>query len=215
MGSQVRAGRSVVRHRVLTAAIGGLLSAGAIVGVAAPGAQAATAAVPATMTPLAQATTAEVAAAAAPVAQVPERVARPSVPSYLPTVAHTRLVEAIAIGRARRAVGARGVWRHMCLGFVRTRFGLPIRQRSAIGAWRASRHKHYGLPPAGVPVFWSGGHRGHGHVALSLGHGMIVSTDLPYTGHVTRTTLSAPRRHWGLHYLGWTEDLEGYRIYRR
>ncbi|HEX3612692.1 MAG TPA: hypothetical protein VHU88_13480 [Sporichthyaceae bacterium] len=207
----------MVRHRVLTAAIGGLLSAGAIVGVAAPGAQAATAAVPATTTPLAQAPTAEVAAAATPVVQVPERVARPSVPSYLPTVAHTRLVEAIALGRARRAVGARGVWRHMCLGFVRTRFGLPIRQHSAIGAWSVSSHKHRwdAHPPAGVPVFWSGGSRGHGHVALSLGHGMIVSTDLPYNGHVTRTTLSAPRRHWGLHYLGWTEDLEGYRIYRR
>jgi len=212
MGSQARAGRSAVRRRVLTAAIGGLLSAGAIVGISAPGAQAATE-VPAAATPVAA--VASAAAEAVPVAMVPERASRPSAPSYLPTIAHTRLVEQIALGRARRAVGERGVWRHMCLSFVRTRYGLPIRHHSAIAAWHAARHKHYGLPPAGVPVFWSGGSRGHGHVAISLGHGRIISTDLPYPGHVTRTTLSAPRRHWGLHYLGWTEDLNGYRIYRR
>ena len=64
-------------------------------------------------------------------------------------------------------------------------------------------------------MFWTGGSHRAGHVAMSLGHGRIISTDLPYTGHVTRTSLSAPGAHWGLRYLGWTEDLEGVRIYHR
>jgi cell wall-associated NlpC family hydrolase len=123
----------------------------------------------------------------------------------------------IGLARAKRWIGAHGHWRHLCLAFVRTRYELPKRQHTAIRAWSAARHKHRHdrYPPAGVPVFWSGGSHRHGHVAISLGHGMIISTDLPRTGHVTRTRLSTVERRWGLHYLGWTEDLEGVRIYRR
>jgi hypothetical protein len=192
----------VVRDRALAVTIGGLLLGGSIVGVA-PGAAAATAAHP---------------SAGVPIARVAERFQHPIEHSGLiPSRAHTRVIDRVAILRASRAVGARGVWRHLCLGFVRTRFGLPKVESSAIEAWRLAQHKHrYDRhPPAGVPVFWSGGSRGHGHVAVSLGHGMIVSTDIPYTGHVARTYLSAPGRRWGLRYLGWTEDLEGVRIYRR
>ncbi|HEX3612691.1 MAG TPA: hypothetical protein VHU88_13475 [Sporichthyaceae bacterium] len=134
-----------------------------------------------------------------------------------PTRAHTRRVRRAAVRRARRAIGRRRHWRHMCLSFVRTRYHLPRRQHSAYRAWRAAHHKHRHdrRPPAGVPVFWSGGSHHLGHVAISLGHGWIITTDLPRTGHVTRVRLSTIHRRWGLHYLGWTEDLEGYRIYRR
>jgi cell wall-associated NlpC family hydrolase len=105
----------------------------------------------------------------------------------------------------------------MCLAFVRTRYGLPKRESTAIGAWRDARHKHRHdrNPPPGVPIFWYGGSHRAGHVAISLGRGMIISTDFPHTGHIARVRLSAVRRHWGLRYLGWTEDLEGRRIYRR
>jgi cell wall-associated NlpC family hydrolase len=176
------------RDRLLTAAIGGLLVGGSILGVA-PGAQAAVATQPAVATQI---------------AALPDREAP-----------H---INVSAIARANRLVGLRrGHYPHLCLAFVRTRYELPRRHHTAIGAWLAAKHKHRHdrRPPAGVPVFWSGGSRGRGHVAISLGHGRIISTDLPRTGHITRTGLSAPGRAWGLHYLGWTEDLEGVRIYHR
>jgi hypothetical protein len=170
-----------------TAAIGGLLLGGAIVGVA-PGAQAAV-----TSQPM----------AAAQIATAP---GHPS-----------PLIDLHAIARATRYVGARRHFPHLCLAFVRTSFELPIRHHSAMGAWSAAKHKHrYDRhPPAGVPLFWSGGRHRFGHVAMSLGHGMIISTDRPYTGRISRTRLSTIERAWHLHYLGWTEDLEGVRIYHR
>ncbi len=50
-------------------------------------------------------------------------------------------------------------------------------------------------------------------MAVSLGDGWIVSTDFPYTGHIAKGRLSDIAADWGLNYLGWTEDLEGVRIY--
>jgi hypothetical protein len=41
----------------------------------------------------------------------------------------------------------------------------------------------------------------------------MVSTDFPYTGHIAKGRLSDIAADWGLNYLGWTEDLEGVRIY--
>jgi hypothetical protein len=124
-------------------------------------------------------------------------------------------IDLAAIARAKKYIGARGDWAHLCLAFVRTTFRLPAVESTAIGAWHNAKHKHRGdkNPPAGVPVFWSGGYSGAGHVAVSLGGGWIVSTDLPYTGHIAKASLSEIHADWGLNYLGWTEDLEGVRIY--
>jgi hypothetical protein len=202
MGSQDLFKRRVLRNRVAAAAVSGALLGGSILGVA-PEAQATMLAVPAAGTQSAQ---------AAQALQVPSKHS-----VLIPTRAHTRLVRGIAIRRAKRAIGIRHGYRHLCLLFVRTRYGVPKRAHTALRAWSAARHKHRHdhYPPAGVPVFWSGGsHRG-GHVAISLGHGMIVSTDMPRTGHVGRIRLSTIARRWHLRYLGWTEDLNGVRIYRR
>jgi hypothetical protein len=203
MGSQYRFARHVLRDRVLAAAVGGALLGGSILGVS-PEAQAATiAAGP---------------AAATQIAQVAQQIQDTSEDvGLIPSRAHTRFVERVAIRRATRAVGIRHGYRHLCLLFVRTRYGVPKRAHTAIRAWSVSRHKHRHdrNPPAGVPVFWSGGSRGGGHVAISLGHGMIVSTDMPRAGHVGRIRLSTIARRWHLRYLGWTEDLNGVRIYRR
>jgi hypothetical protein len=123
-------------------------------------------------------------------------------------------LDAAALRRAQRYVGTRGPWSHLCLRFVRKVYQLPARDRSAIAAWRAadSRHKGDALPPAGVPVFWSGG--GPGHVALSLGDGWVLTSDYPTSGRVTRVPISTIDAAWGLHYLGWTDDLEGVTIHR-
>lgn len=124
-------------------------------------------------------------------------------------------IDQAAIARAEKYIGAKRKWAHMCLGFVRTAFGLQRVESTAIGAWDATKHKHRGdsNPPAGVPVFWSGGSSGDGHVAFSLGGGSIISTDLPYPGHISKAQLSDVQAAWGLKYLGWTEDLEGVRVY--
>jgi hypothetical protein len=156
---------------------------------------------------------------------VPAALETLSVPSYAAEVAPTSVVvptaltgaptvDQWAIARAKQ-IGAAGNWTNLCLGFVREMFGLPIKQASAIAAWQTAVYKHIAdaNPPAGVPVFWSGGSAGAGHVAYSLGDGMVISTDLPAAGYVSEVPLSWIQAKWGLTYLGWTEDLEGIRVY--
>lgn len=95
-----------------------------------------------------------------------------------------------------------------CLQFVRTLVGAPGGQYDAMTGWNQAHLKHHGdgNPPAGVPVWWGGG---HGHVAFYVGGGKIVSTDLPTMGRVGLVNLSTPSKLWGKPYLGWTGDLNG------
>lgn len=81
----------------------------------------------------------------------------------------------------------------------------------AVDGWKATKHRHPGdrNPPAGVPVFWSGGTHGYGHAAVSLGGGKIRSTDAGGPGRIATVDLGWVERTWGLTYLGWTEDLAG------
>jgi cell wall-associated NlpC family hydrolase len=139
-----------------------------------------------------------------PVAPVPMALAQAELPQ----------LDQAALRRAERYVGTVGPWSHRCLRFVRKVYGLPARDPSAIAAWHESRSRHKGdrLPPAGVPVFWSGG--GPGHVALSLGDGWVLTSDYPSAGRVTRVSISTLRTAWHLQYLGWTDDLEGVVVHR-
>jgi cell wall-associated NlpC family hydrolase len=137
-----------------------------------------------------------------------------AVGSEVRTQPEASALEAAALRRAKRYMGTRGPWSHLCLRFVRKVYDLPARDRSAITAWRAAESKHKGdaVPPAGVPVFWSGG--GPGHVALSLGDGWVLTSDYPSSGRVTRVPISAINSAWHLRYLGWTDDLEGVIVHR-
>jgi TP901 family phage tail tape measure protein len=129
-------------------------------------------------------------------------------------------------GGAANAIGRRAVqwatgqlghagWLNLCQKFVRMALGAPgaASGSTAIGAWGAARFKHRGdrNPPVGTPVYFSGGSAGH--AALSTGHGNIISTDWPHGNTVGRTNISSIERHWGKHYLGWTEDINGKKIY--
>lgn len=89
----------------------------------------------------------------------------------------------------------------------------------AIEAWRKAQHAHTDRnPPAGVPVYFSPGANGYGHIAISLGGGRIRSTDWPYATRrdtmapVGETTIAGLERAWGRKYLGWSEDLCGVRL---
>lgn len=97
----------------------------------------------------------------------------------------------------------------MCLQVTRGWLNIPARAYDADDAWDDATRKHPGdrTPPKGAPVFYAGGN--HGHIALHLGGGQIRSTDAPSAGLVSTQALTWPETHWGLRYLGWTEDLNG------
>lgn len=86
-------------------------------------------------------------------------------------------------------------------------------------AWKFATKKHPGdqHPPRGYPVFWGGGSHDNGHVAISAGRDSsgvthIWSTDIRRPGYFDYVPLSEITQRWGLPYLGWTEDYDGYQI---
>lgn len=99
----------------------------------------------------------------------------------------------------------------MCQQFVRTCFDRPAVFPSAAAAWAGADHKHRVLHgaqvPRAVPVFWLGGSRGFGHVAISVGNGLCRSTDWPSSGRVGTVAIDTITRTWGQSFQGWTEDL--------
>lgn len=104
----------------------------------------------------------------------------------------------------------------MCKKFVRETYdvasdGTP----DAIGAWNRAKHRHAQTDPMriprGVPVFWRGGR--HGHVALSAGDGFCWSTDIERRGYPDRVDIRLIAQQWGMELLGWTEDIDGVRVF--
>lgn len=109
-------------------------------------------------------------------------------------------------------------WTRWCLSFVRQAYGLPIVHPNAGVAWDKAEHKHQttdaGSIPAAVPVFWELPGVAD-HVALSAGGGLCYSTDAKRTGKVDLVTIDSISRAWGAQLLGWTEDLNGFPVWRR
>jgi TP901 family phage tail tape measure protein len=119
-----------------------------------------------------------------------------------------------AINWAQGRIGDEG-WYALCQRFVRMALGAGPGFPSAIAAWKGAKFKH-GIAnptavPAGVPVYWGGGQ--YGHVALSTGAGRIISTDYPKSGRIGTGTISSLTSAWHKPLLGWTEDINGKRIY--
>lgn len=117
---------------------------------------------------------------------------------------------AIAWGREQRNSPIRD-WTGYCLMFVRMCFGLAAGFPSAIAAWDGAERKHpttdANTIPRGVPVYWRVGK--YGHVALSLGGGLCLSTDVARPGRVDIVRIDRIREAWNAQLLGWTEDLNG------
>jgi hypothetical protein len=57
------------------------------------------------------------------------------------------------------------------------------------------------------------GSKGHGHIAISAGDGDCYTTDYPESGRWGWTKIDTLTRRWGLDFQGWTEDLNGYRVW--
>lgn len=101
-----------------------------------------------------------------------------------------------------------------CLKAVRTCYGVGARYRSATEAWHNAPIKHpNSIPPRGVPVYWTGGRGGFGHIAISAGDGRVWSTDSRRPGYFDLVDIEAPAVDWGLTYVGWSPYVNGARVY--
>lgn len=122
--------------------------------------------------------------------------------------------KAIAWAKAQASDPTRN-WHNLCLKFVRSCFGVAAREPNAKRAWETAKHRHAttnaATIPAGVPVFWRTG-TVNWHIAISIGGGYCYSTDIP-RGKVGRIGITDLSRRWGATLLGWTEDLNGFRVY--
>lgn len=104
-----------------------------------------------------------------------------------------------------------------CMVFVRTALHVGPRYGTPRIAWAAAHYRHrsrFRAIPAGVPVYTAGS-TSPGHIVLSLGNGKVRSTDWPSAGRVGTVRLRTLLRSWGHHYLGWSEDLNGVRVWHR
>lgn len=104
----------------------------------------------------------------------------------------------------------------MCLRDVRMQYGLGFIAPTAYEAWSMQPDAHihtFYLPPAGVPVFWSGGHSGAGHIAIADGNGNVWSTDIKRPGKFDLVPIAKIHSAWGLKLLGWTDRLGTTSVY--
>lgn len=93
----------------------------------------------------------------------------------------------------------------MCDQFVANMYGFGSSgYNTAVDNWKATptslKHPNDMDAPAGALMYWGGG---DGHVAISLGNGSIVSTDINGSGTVGTAPASAISSKWGKPYLGW------------
>src|SRR5215831_15876293 len=97
-----------------------------------------------------------------------------------------------------------------CLAQVHDWAGIGAKYATASQAWYYNTAKHRDAhAPRGSAVYWTGGSHGYGHIAISLGNGMIRSTDAGGWGRVATVPLSWIHTHWGLTYAGWSWQING------
>lgn len=123
--------------------------------------------------------------------------------------------EARRRSRSRTPTSAPG----FCKREVRECYRITVsRSADAAQAWANARIRHPENDPSsiprGVPVFWLGGSEGHGHVAIATGESGMWSTDIIRSGYFDRTGINRVARQWGLRLVGWSEDLDGVRVWK-
>lgn len=132
--------------------------------------------------------------------------------------------QAIARAKYQSAHGPRyGV--NQCMMRTRMLFDAPAigdydgdGSPDAEDGWKFAKFKHpfngdYAAVPRGVPFWWSGGSNDNGHVAPTEGASYCMSTDILRGGYYDHVPLSLIAKKWGLTPLGWTEDIDGVRVW--
>lgn len=101
-----------------------------------------------------------------------------------------------------------------CLIWSRTRALIPARFGTAAIAWANASDRHPDRnPPRGAFCYWTGGSKGFGHIAVSLGGGLIRSTDANGPGTVATRPLAWFGTNWpSLTYVGWADNTNGVRV---
>lgn len=98
-----------------------------------------------------------------------------------------------------------------CLKTVREYYGVGAKYPDAAGSWQHAAHKRRvggGRDvPRGVPVYWTGGSAGHGHIAISIGGGLCYSTDWKRSGRIDIASIDEITRRWGLHLEGYAWEV--------
>jgi hypothetical protein len=107
----------------------------------------------------------------------------------------------------------------MCQQFTRMAFNVGAGFPTAAAAWAGADKRHPTRDPMtvprAVPVYWTGGSRGFGHAAVSLGNGLVRSTDWPSTGRVGTARIMDIERAWGHRFVGWTEDINNVTVWQK
>lgn len=105
----------------------------------------------------------------------------------------------------------------LCLVFVRSAFGVSALFGSAAAAWRGAQFKHpvsSGMQvPRGAPVFWTGGSRGFGHIAIGTGNGRCWSSDAGGPGRTAKVSIDELTDRFNIDFQGWAEDVNGVRVF--
>ena len=111
-----------------------------------------------------------------------------------------------------------------CLETIQNAWNVPPGHyaASAYAAWLAipANHKHTdpSKAPVGFPHFWvtldhNGKPVGFGHIAAQadvIGHSWSIDCQIPNEVGMQPTAWFSSPAGWGMHYLGWSDYLEGY-----
>lgn len=114
--------------------------------------------------------------------------------------------QAIALARS---MSKTGVWVGVgyCLKTIRGLYGVNAKYPDASTSWKNAKHKvrvsSGNDVPRGVPVYWTGGSSGYGHIAISTGGGNCWSTDWARPGRIDKARINDITSGWNL-------KLEGY-----
>lgn len=124
-----------------------------------------------------------------------------------------------AIAEARYGV-LHGIWYGIgqCLKTVRGWYDVNSRYPTAASGWANAEFKHPREDgrdcPRGAPVWWTGGSRGAGHVAISVGGGVCISTDWKRAGRADYANINEITSRWGLDFKGYTNDVNGITVWK-
>ena len=115
-------------------------------------------------------------------------------------------------------------WFLWCLAVVQKTFNVaPFAESAQIAwSWNNTKHQDRNLPDGCfVPIWWTGGYKNYGHVAIAKRTGNRIQiwtspyTHKPYFDYFEgelNTTIDTVSRIYGVAYVGWTETMNTTRI---